>query len=77
LDNKDIESNTNKNLKKLKGNIDSDSNYDIDETKKSNEEFYMENNNIFTENILIFANENEDLIMKWIAVFNYLMKKEN
>ncbi len=77
MDNKDIESNTNKNLKKLKGNIDSDSNYDIDETKKSNEEFYMENNNIFTENILIFANENEDLIMKWIAVFNYLMKKEN
>jgi hypothetical protein len=73
--NKDLE--INKIHKKIAGNnIDNNFNNEIDDTKKSNEEFLTENGNIFTENILIFANEIEDLVFKWIAVLNYLIKKE-
>ena len=64
-------------MKKI-GNLESlnnnNNNYNNkDQLKKTNDASSMDNT--ITDQLLIFANEKEDLINKWIAVLNYFINK--
>ena len=61
-------------MKKI-GNLESinNNNNNKDQIKKSNDASSIDDTT--TDQLLIFANEKEDLINKWIAVFNYFINK--